>query len=285
MKQRSLFRTSGLLVAALLGMASTAAMAQTSILSFTSDQGDYIGQGESLTFTSLNATASSNGNTLSISVNDPNHWLYLDFAAPNGAPLAVGTYAGAVRYPFQSPSQPGLSEVQDGRGCNTLTGDFTVLQANFGAYGYVQDFHATYTQHCEGMTPALYGEVEIHNPPPPPALTVSVVVNPQGTVKRQTGQVTLSGTVTCSAATTAYINGTASQRAGRFSIAQGGFSTSTACTTTATPWNATVSSGTATPFNQGQAQVDGTVSAYDPNYGSSVTKNVSTVVNLGTSKK
>ena len=83
----------------------------------------------------------------------------LDFAAPNNQPLAVGTYTGAVRYPFQASNQPGLSVYGDGRGCNTLTGSFQVLQVTYGAGNTIDAFDATFEQHCEGFTPALRGEI------------------------------------------------------------------------------------------------------------------------------
>ena len=52
----------------------------------------------------------------------------LDFATPQGQALTAGTtYDNVARYPFQTSTQPGLSLYGDGRGCNTVTGSFTVI--------------------------------------------------------------------------------------------------------------------------------------------------------------
>ena len=46
-----------------------------------------------------------------------------------------------------------------GRGCNTLTGRFIILEALYGPGGPVLRFAADYEQHCEGGGPALFGPV------------------------------------------------------------------------------------------------------------------------------
>jgi VCBS repeat-containing protein len=73
-----------------------------------------------------------------------------------------GTYTGAVRYPFQGAGQPGLSVYGNGRASNTLTGQFTVTQADFDAAGNLVSFAASFEQHSEGATPALTGQVNIN---------------------------------------------------------------------------------------------------------------------------
>ncbi len=78
------------------------------------------------------------------------------------------------------------------RGCNTLTGRFEVLEAVFGPLGYIERFHATFEEHCEGASPAVFGEVLIVNPPPPPR-TVTLVLDRNGVVKRVTGTATVHG--------------------------------------------------------------------------------------------
>jgi hypothetical protein len=79
--------------------------------------------------------------------------------------LTVGTYSGAARFPFQAPDQPGLSVFGDGRGCNTLTGSFTVLAISYGPDGNIASFDATLEQHCEGGAPALHGEFRFNANP------------------------------------------------------------------------------------------------------------------------
>lgn len=91
-------------------------------------------------------------------------WL-VDFAAPSQQLLTVGTYSGAVRFPFQDFNQAGLSIAGDGAGCNTLTGNFTVLEINYGANNDILSFDATFEQHCEGVAAALRGEFRFNAHP------------------------------------------------------------------------------------------------------------------------
>jgi hypothetical protein len=99
-------------------------------LVFDSQPGDWIGQGQEFTLTpvdgSITATRSSNVVTVRF---DGSTWWDLRFAAPAGATITPGVYEGATRWPFQSPTGPGLDVSGDGRGCNTLTGRFVVLEA------------------------------------------------------------------------------------------------------------------------------------------------------------
>jgi hypothetical protein len=276
----SLFNGARLLLAAgsLWLVAATTASAQSTLV-FSGDEGDYISQGQTWSYTEgVQGTASSDQRVVSISV-WTDTWWNLEFAAPEGAQLLPGVYEAATRYPFNEAYEPGLSLSGDGRGCNTLTGRFEVHEAEYGPFGYLVKFHASFEQHCEGGQTAAYGEVVINNPPPPEALTVSVKFDPKFVVKRQTGQVTVSGTVTCSEPTTANLSGALVQRVNRFSLAQASFYANTACGPTPTRFSTVVSS-MGVPFGSGKAQLDATVGAYDPNYGGNVTETVSTVVSL-----
>jgi hypothetical protein len=78
-------------------------------------------------------------------------WWQLAFAAPGGAPLSVGDFQGATRWPFQAPTDPGLSFVVNSSGNNTLTGSFTVLDVSFSADGQLMRFAADFTQYDEGI--------------------------------------------------------------------------------------------------------------------------------------
>jgi hypothetical protein len=128
-----------------------------------SEPGDYIGGGQSLFFAAADGifTVAGNGNAVWVSFHTLSYdsWWYLDFAAPNGAPLVPGLYPGATRYPFQAPSEPGLDVYGDGRGCNMLTGAFEVKEVTAGSAGEILSFRATFEQHCEGAAPALRGEI------------------------------------------------------------------------------------------------------------------------------
>lgn len=147
----------------LFAFGCTAVHAQETSLYMYSDPGDYIGQGQTYYYTPADGSFTAQKNYdqgVSLSFNTPNysHWWYLDFAGANSQPLTVGTYTGALRFPFQG-SAPGLNVDGDGRGCNTLTGTFTVLEVSYGTGNTIQSFDATFEQHCEGATPALYGEI------------------------------------------------------------------------------------------------------------------------------
>ncbi|HVS36074.1 MAG TPA: Ig-like domain-containing protein, partial [Gemmataceae bacterium] len=144
----------------------------TTSLYLNSQPGDYIGQGQTNAWTTATGsfTASRNfDNGVSFSYQDanPSVWWYLDFAAPYDATLTPGYYGGATRYPFQASSQPGLDVRGEGRGSNTLTGAFTVVQAYYGSSGQVLYFDATFEQHNEGASPALFGEIKYTAPNTP----------------------------------------------------------------------------------------------------------------------
>jgi Putative Ig domain len=142
---------------------------QVTSLSLNSDPGDFVGGGQTLFLTSadgtFNASGTSGSGVVSVSLEGPLQFWFLDFAALSGQPLAVGTYTGAARWPFQAPTQPGLSVFGDGRGCNTLSGDFSVLEISYGPDGNIASFDATFEQHCEEATAALRGEIRFNAHP------------------------------------------------------------------------------------------------------------------------
>lgn len=259
------------------------AQPEETFLSFVSQPGDYIGQGQSLTFTpddsQFSSMVSQDDREIAFSVFPPGSFWFLHMAAPAGQQLLPGVYEGATRWPFQEPSTPGLDFSGDGRGCNTLTGRFEVLEAVYAPFGYVERFHATFEQHCEGADPALFGEIQIVNPPPPPPLTVELTLDKKGEVQRVRGTATVGGTIKCSQATTAQLSGTVTQRASRFVLITGSFGISVQCSTSPTLWSAQVS-GSGAPFNAGPAQVDATASAFDPNLGAPVMAQSSALVQL-----
>jgi len=204
----------------------------------------------------------------------------MTLSAPLGQSLAPGVYEGAARWPFQSPGQPGLDVSGDGRGCNTLTGRFEVIEAVYGPAGYVERFHATFEQHCEGAAAALIGEARVVNPPPPPALTLTIVLNSDGDVDRLSGAARLSGTITCSVQTAVSVFGLLRQRANRFSLAAGDMSATIPCSTTPMRWTIDVPPDGSVPFGSGMASVDMTLNAFDPNYGLFVTDTLAAAVRL-----
>jgi hypothetical protein len=175
-------------IALVFGIAlSGMAHAQTTILFLDSQSGDYIGGGVQQTVTPANGSfiaARNFDNGVSVQVNAAGGGWSLAFAAPGDALLVPGTYDNATRWPFQSPTSPGLSVSGMGRGCNTVTGNFVVREALYGATGQVDAFAADFEQHCEGGATALLGSIRVNSsvpltPPPPPPTdgTTAVVMN------------------------------------------------------------------------------------------------------------
>jgi uncharacterized protein (DUF1330 family) len=95
-------------------------------------------------------------------------WTF-DVAAPEGGPVVPGTYENAMRWPFQSPSSPGL-DFSNGNGCNELTGRYVVYEATYANDGTPQRFAADFEQRCENVGPALYGEIRFNSTVPFSAL-------------------------------------------------------------------------------------------------------------------
>lgn len=187
------------IAASLVSFAFTSANANETVFHFTSEPEDYIGQGQTLTLTPADADFNVNRNFaggVSVSINNfsfPNPPQFIfwsaDFGAPSGVELTPGAYEGATRFPFNDPSEPGLSVSGDGRGCNTLTGRFDVLEAVYDpSTGDVLSFAADFEQHCEGAPPALFGSVRINSDVPlpvllPPRISIVSVLNQDGCVE------------------------------------------------------------------------------------------------------
>ena len=134
------------------------------VLAMSSQPGDFVGQGEQFLFTLSDGTFTpyNSANVVTFFFNNGDDWT-TDFAGPTTARLARGDYQNAQRYPFQPAGTPGLSVYGNGRGCNTLTGNFQVLQAGYNSSGVLQNFAANFEQHCEGAIPALFGWLRYHS--------------------------------------------------------------------------------------------------------------------------
>lgn len=244
--------------------------ATTGFLTLTSDSGDYVGQGLSYEY-AVPATAfnvQNSGNLVRIDTSVPGNpvdrW-NLAFQAPAGQTLQAGTTYVADRWPFQPAGLGGLMVFGQGRGCNTLNGSFTVLDATYGPFGYLDSFHATFEQHCEGATAALRGEIEFGTPAPPPALALGFGAT-TGTVNHS-GTATLQGTVTCTQPVTVAITGVATQTPRSKKTASGQFTASSACTPgLGGTWQVALSSSTANAFAAGAVNLALQAQATDPFY-------------------
>ena len=139
-----------------------------------SQTGDWIGGGQTRTFDvvagdTFTATRNYN-NGVSIQYHSAaysNSWT-LDFASGDNSELIPGVYEGAERFAFKSPGKPGLEVGGDGRGCNTISGTFTVIEVSYGAGSSVNSFWAEFEQHCGNNQAALFGSVRFNAGPPLP---------------------------------------------------------------------------------------------------------------------
>jgi hypothetical protein len=258
--------------------ASPSELEQTGQLTMTSDAGDYIGQGGTYSyatpanvfFGTVRSWAGEN-NLVSVTMRtdaaSTDYWI-LEFAAAPGETLTAGTYSNAARVGSQAVDQPGLDVFGMGRGCNTLTGNFTVSDAVFGPYGYVQSFHAAFEQHCEGNGPALHGEVSVSNPPPPPPLSTQLTIAPTGQIASH-GSVSLTGTITCNRPVDperSYIQLTVSQPSKTGTVTgAAAVSLPNNCSSTPSPWKATVTpEDPKSPFIKGSISVNAWTQVGDP---------------------
>jgi hypothetical protein len=184
-KKLTFFRSS---LALFFGLVAQPTYGGNSALVMDSPVGDWVGGGQSWYYTAPNATFSAsrnshNGVTIFVQM-DPECWT-LDFSAPYMAPLTVGTYAHAIRYPFEAtpvPYDAGLSVAgghfcSAGHGCSYVRGSFVVKELELDENGNVISFHASFSQNCERWKPPLQGEVFYNAtaaPPPPHHLTSPV---------------------------------------------------------------------------------------------------------------
>jgi hypothetical protein len=143
------------------------AAAAGSITAFTldSEPGDYIGEGQTFTFTSENATITAatlpDGGVELAAVQGANvHRFDADIEPPLGGTLTPGTTYPTARAATDA-STAGLDVYGDGRGCNMASGSLHLIELTLGGGGTtIATFAATYENHCEDASaPALFGEL------------------------------------------------------------------------------------------------------------------------------
>ncbi|MDQ1038197.1 hypothetical protein QFZ75_004613 [Streptomyces sp. V3I8] len=252
---------------------------------FGGDEGDYISGGRSYAYEAsqdrMNVFGNTDNGVVTVSVDGANgDWWTLNLAAPSGETLAPGTYTGATRYPFNEGTEPGLSLSGNGRGCNQLTGAFTISAVEFGPQGYVKNLDATFVQHCEGGTPAARGEVHIENPAPPAELGLDLGIALDGTASSLNGKATFHGTVSCNKPVRVTVTGDVTQVKKR-DLIRGSFSTSVSCTPgTPVAWTGTAVPTGSVPFQKGDVEVEGHATATDPDYDQPLTVGETVAVRL-----
>jgi len=179
----------------LLALGTVSTQAQFAHLTMQSQPGDYIGQGLSydITYTPANSYYFSPQVRSTLPSGAPAELLfvlgdgaYTPFAAlffgtdQLGIPMQPGYYPNAQRADFAAPGHPGLDVEFDGRGSNTVLGNFTVNEFTYSPTLGIESFSATFEQHSEGGTPALFGTFIFQIPEPQvlSLLALSAIVLP-----------------------------------------------------------------------------------------------------------
>jgi len=260
-RKRSLLAALGVLAAAasVLGASGAragAVPASSGTFAMTSEPGDYIGQGQSYSFTApadpIQFGAMDWGE-VRVSLPTGDFWM-VRLSAPGGAALVPGDYENATD-DIGNPTYPGLWVTGAGRACDA-SGRFTVLSVTYGPFGYVESLHATFEQRCGVATAALRGEIDLVAPPPPPPLEVHLTFDSRRTsLDRADGTVKLRGTIACSQSVPASVSADISEETKKGSAFGGGSFYVPDCSPTPTSWLIKASSSNGVPFAPGTLQV------------------------------
>ena len=167
-----------LLVMSTVGFLPTVVQAAFAELTLQSQAGDYIGGGGSYDIiygtseisAQIRRSVAGGPAELLFVVGHvtpgPNTYSTLFFGTDQlGIPIQQGTYGlpgnTAQRADFASAGHAGLDVSFQNRGSNTLTGNFTVTDVSFYTDAFnqlqIRSFAASFEQHSEGATPALFG--------------------------------------------------------------------------------------------------------------------------------
>jgi hypothetical protein len=156
---------------------------------FSSSPSSWIGQGQTFTFSSVTATRTGNLGAYTDSVHFAAGGYELVIVGPNLTLAQVGFYPAATRWPFMG-SGPGLNLSGQGRGNNTLTGWFHVLQADYDASGQPVAFAVDFAQYDEGnVADWNRGSIRFNSnvpaPGPPPPIQISQLITINGNIQCQ----------------------------------------------------------------------------------------------------
>ena len=167
--------------APVVGRSSPPPAAPYSAFTLDSDN-DYVGFAQQLTFTDANSTITapkvSIPGSVEVAVNAPGHQFVANFAAPVGTSLATGSYPNATRAFVGTPGTPGLDVDGDGRGCNTVSGRFTIAEIAYDDQGNLAHFAADAEVHCDGQIAALFVSVRVASTVPYSALALQPAPGP-----------------------------------------------------------------------------------------------------------
>jgi hypothetical protein len=127
--------------------------------SYVSPPGEFVGSGQDTTVANQRASLITHADgAISITVPLGDLSWELTFAPPAGRRLVVGTYNARARYLDQDADEPALDIAGPGRGCNTLSGSFSVAEVKYDRHGIPIRIDATFSQACDGG-PILTGRL------------------------------------------------------------------------------------------------------------------------------
>ncbi len=149
---------------------------------FTSSPTSWIGQGQTLTLTD-NLSASHSGSLVAFSTSG----YHLRIIGADSSLPTVAFYPGATRYPFNG-SGVGITFTAPGRGNNTFTGWFHVLQAEYLTNGQVAAVAIDFVQYDETtVTRWNRGSVRFNSnipaPGPQPAVKLDKLIPTNGVMQ------------------------------------------------------------------------------------------------------
>jgi hypothetical protein len=173
----------------LTGAGATPSVFAATFFSFSSSTGSWIGQGQTLSFSSVTATRTGNLGAYTDSVHLSASGYALAIVGPSMTLAQVGFYPGATRWPFMG-SGPGMDLTAPGRGNNRLTGWFHVLQADYDASGQPVAFAVDFAQYDEeNVANWTRGSIRFNSdvpaPGPPPPIRISQLTRVNGVIQCQ----------------------------------------------------------------------------------------------------
>ncbi len=169
--------------AILVPQAGFATLATSGQVYMLTESGNWVGGGlgdtEVLWMHGLDGLFDINGNSdqgATISFDKGDNWSF-DFTAPTYDPLSntndgnlleVGSYENATRFPFNSPTSPGLDVSGNGRGNNTLSGRFWIFDIVHDEAGAPISLAVDFLQYDGGHQsgPALFGSLRVNSDVP-----------------------------------------------------------------------------------------------------------------------
>lgn len=158
-----------------------AALATTGAVYLNAEPGSYVGGGigaSEVTWThgaeGLFSISTNFDEGATVSFDDGNRWSFT-FAAPtynpvtnmnDGNRLDIGFYNNATRFPFNSPTRPGLNFSGNGRGNNQLGGWFDVLEVVYDLNNDILSLAVDFRQFDESepmIGPSTFGSLRINS--------------------------------------------------------------------------------------------------------------------------